>query len=107
MPISTFMTIFLGDVLKWFLKQKFLYYYKNCATSTCHSLFNIYSFLLMFGTTGVLYKRNHFVPLLLFLYADFLLTSASFHKISKNCSFFACRQEFAIFFFFDPFLYLF
>ena len=103
MPLSTLMTILCGDVIRRFLKQNFLYCYKNYATSKCHNLLNICSFLLIFGTVVILYKWNHFVPSLLFLYADFLLTSVVFCKISKNCSFFVCRQEFATFFSFRSF----
>ena len=56
MPISKLLTILWGEVIQCFLKQNFLYYYKNYATSRCHNLLNIYSFLLMFDIIWSLFN---------------------------------------------------
>ena len=103
MPISTLMTILWGDVIHCFLKENFLYYYKNYETSKCHNLLNFYSFLLIFGTIIVLYKRNHFVPSLLFLCAEFFLTLAFFLQDQQKLPIFCMYGRICYFFLFWSF----
>ena len=55
MPISRSMTILWGEVIRCFLLQNFLYYYKYYATSKYHNHLNIYSFFLIVGTIVLLY----------------------------------------------------